>query len=313
MAEEITYSVHTLRMYEQCLVSISCLYEQDTQQKFIFPVTFNNAPHQIIEILRKKYSKGAVINFISAILWKLNQPVTASIIDSLPELIDTYKKYGELLKKEIAYERMGKEFELTEREQKTFMIWEDILEIYNNMKQKHYKKDYNDFMDFVIISLYVLQPPVRADYAHMRWFIDESFVPANIEENYCVLQTTPRFVFQKYKTAHKYGVVIVPICDELHNILLEWCSVNESEYLLAHRVNSTETFKPMLESTLTKRIPRIFEKHGGKPINIATFRHSFVSYQSKNDQAFDNKQKNAAQMMHSTSMADQYRRMVYKK
>jgi integrase len=191
------------------------------------------------------------------------------------------------------------------------MRWEDILKTYTTISINVSKSNYNTFMDFVIVSLYVLHPPVRADYANMKFFIDDSFVPVNESENYCVLQTNPRFVFNKYKTAKHNGTTVIHIESELHDILLDWAEINTSNYLLSSYTQYKNEFKPFSENTLSKRITSIFMKFADVPVTINTLRHSFVSFMSKNDQEYTQKQNNAAKMMHSISMADKYRRMVY--
>jgi integrase len=240
-------------------------------------------------------------------LWKLRQFDT----DVSQSIQVDYQKHGKNIKEEMERSLIGKEFELTEKEKKTFMLWEDIQKIYSEISRTVDRTNYNSFMDYVVISLYVLHPPVRADYANMRIFIDESHIEKNIEENYCVLQTNPRFVFQQYKTAKDKGITVVPMDNELHNILLDWIEINPSDYLLSSYVISKKIYKPFTETTLCKRITAIFLKYSDTPVTINTLRHSFISFMSRYDQEYDKKRANADKMMHSMAMADKYRRMVY--
>jgi hypothetical protein len=156
---------------------------------------------------------------------------------------------------------MGKEFELTEKEKKSFMKWEDILEFYKNVSKDLIKTNYNRFLEFVIVSLYVLHPPVRADYADMRVFIDDSLIPTNYKENYCVLQTNPRFVFNKYKNSKHKGTTIIQIDNELHSILMDWMEINQSDYLLSSYIQSKSIYKPFTEGCLCRRLTLIFTKY----------------------------------------------------
>lgn len=306
------YSQHTILRYNQAISSIRRLYEDHTSKKFQNPVTFKTDFNLIAQILREKYNKASIINMVSAVLWAVHAlDKTDDNRQLLDEIITIYRQFGAELKAEIERSKIGKEFELTEKEQKSFMIWEDILSIYSEFKKIIQYNDYNSFLDFVIMSLYILHPPVRADYAHMKVFIDDSFISPNIKENYCVLQTNPRFVFQQYKNAKYKGITVVSICDELHHILIQWMDINTTDYLLASYITSTHSFRVMTENALSKRIPVIFSKHGGKPVTVNTLRHSFISFMSKNDQPSTNKQTNADKMMHTSHMADAYRRMVY--
>lgn len=302
----------THKQYNYALGSIYRIYEDEYHTKFVNPQTFSTDSEKIMTYLYKTYKKGTIINFISAILWHMNN-IESTHDPVLIERIRTiYREYGTKIKADIDREKIGKEFELTEKEQKSFMIWEDILQIYEKMTNELDRSNYSQMLDYVIISLYVLHPPVRADYANMRLFIDDEHIPDGYEDNYCVIQPNPRFVFQKYKNAKHRGVTIIPIEPELYSILLDWIyELNPSDWLLPTRLVSSHTFKPMSENALVKRIPEIFIRHGGKPVTVNTLRHSFVSFLSKHDQEYNRKLANADKMMHSVDMATKYRRMVY--
>ena len=308
MSAEREYSDKTSAQYKSCIASLCRIYTDSLKKEFSFPNSVQDS-NQILSLLTPKYKKGTIRNYISAILWKLR----TEHADSSLELQQSYTKHGLLLKEETEREMSGREFELTEKEEKSFMYWEDILEVYYQVSQSLDRANYNSFLEFVILSLYVLHPPVRADYANMRVFIDDSLLPKKITENYCVLQTNPRFVFQQYKNAKCRGTTIVPIDPELHDILLDWMDINDTDYLLSSYVPSKKAFIPLSENALTKRVISIFNHYAKKPVSINTLRHSFISFVTKNDQDYYAKQDNASKMMHSMYMADKYRRMVYLK
>jgi hypothetical protein len=282
------------------------LYLDNNTTDFVIPDSLKDSD-KILSLLSKNYKNSTIINFISSILWKLREIDT----DESRTIQEDYQNRNKRIKEEIERDMTGKEYELTEKEKKSFMLWEKIQEIYDKIAQTFDPTNYNSFMDFVIVSLYILHPPVRADYADMRLFIDDSHVPDDIKENYCVLHDNPRFVFQQYKTAKDKGITIVPIDDELHDILLDWAKINPSDYLLASYVNSRKIFKPVTENNLCKRIPAIFMRFSKTPVTINTLRHSFISFMSRYDQMYEQKKTNAERMMHSVGMADKYRRMVY--
>lgn len=300
------YSSRTCVQYNSCITSIRRLYLDRFKLDFSIPDSLSHHS-QILQMLLESLSKPTVLNYISAILWKLRQ-------DSSPislTLQNEYQQYTIQLKEEIERDRIGTQFQLTQKESKSFVLWEDIQRMYASVSSSFDRSNYNSFLNFVILSLYIIHPPVRADYAHMNVFVDESLVPSDFSGNYCILQTNPRFVFQQYKTAKHRGVTVVPIVPELHDILLDWIDINQSDYLLASYVLYTQSYKPFSESTLCKRITSIFLQYIHKPVTVNTLRHSFISFMSQNDQEYDRKKNNAFKMMHSVSMADNYRRMVY--
>jgi len=259
--------------------------------------------------LRNRYELSTINNFISAVLWDLSH-IHDQPVDDIRIL---YQNHGKTIKSEIERLKLGHEFELTEREQKSFMKWEDVLHVYQNLLSHLDPTSFQSFLDFVIVSLYVLQFPVRADYAYMKVFIDDSFVPLNYTDNFCVLQTNPRFVFHKYKTAKHKGVTIIPIDPVLHDILLDWMELNPTEYLLASYMITKNQYKIFTENTLCKRITTIFKKHSNIPVTINTLRHSYLSYRAHCDHdVLDRKTDTAHKMMHSTAMAEKYQRTVYR-
>jgi hypothetical protein len=306
MSTERKYSAKTTNQYNSCISTIQRLYLTAVKQEFIFPDSLKETD-KILDLLHGSYKKQSVMNFISAILWKLKE--TPSALSQ--ELLALYHGHAKEMKRAIEHEKSTSEFQLTEKEKKSFMVWEDIQTIYQKIAQSCDRHNYNSFLDFVVVSLYVLHPPVRADYEYMRVFADNSCITEDVKENYCVLQTDPRFVFQQYKTSKYKGTTVVPIDPELHNILLDWMEVNTSDYLLSSYIVSKQEYKPFTDTTLCKRITSIFMKYSMTPVTINTLRHSFISFMSRHDQDSVQKRENAVKMMHSVGMAENYRRMVY--
>ena len=144
----------------------------------------------------------------------------------------------------------------------------------------------------------------------MKVFIFDEDVPSNYKDNHCIIGGfNPRFVFWKYKTATGKEPAINEIPDKLIEILYKWLEVNPSEHLLASKTG--DKYTPMTENTLCMRVKNIFKRWTGKSASINTLRHAFISYNSRNDQIIKDKEENARKMMHSSSMADKYRRYIY--
>lgn len=310
---EYNYSNYTITRYTQISFTVKKIYEQTFNKTYVFPQTLFEESENIIKLLLKKYNITTVITYISGILWKIGSLYNDNKYDNdyIDKLLQKYQKYQSDLKKQIEKDSIGNENTLTEKEKRNFLYWEDIIKVYNTLLDNLDKNNYNLFLDFVIIALYVLHPPTRADYANMYIFSDDSQVPSEIKDNYCVLQTNPRFVFNNYKTSKIKGTVTIEIDKTLHDILLDWACINKSNFLLASYSSKNNTYKPLSENNLANRIKYIFMKQTNKPASINTLRHSFISYNSKYDQNVINKQTNANKMMHSLEMADKYRRYVY--
>jgi integrase len=300
----------TIKNYNKFINTISEKYTTDTKESFVNPITLAKYPIDIYNLLKTHYKQTAVVSMLSAIIWRLRKAIENK--EEGIEPIDIYiytliQKDAHTIRNKYEQEIAGK---LTEKEQKNFIDWDTILETRNKMEETLDTSKYQDFMDFVIVSLYTYNPPIRADYANMRIFIFDDDIPLDYKDNYCVIDSSkPRFVFWKYKTATGKEPAIIDIPDELIGILFKWLEVNTSEYLLATKKG--KTYLPMTENTLSVRVKSIFKRWTGRDSSINTLRHAFVSYNSRNDQIIREKEENARKMMHSSSMADKYRRYIY--
>ena len=105
-------------------------------------------------------------------------------------------------------------------QQENWVSSEKITEIYNELKANVPKKiktkqDYDHLLNYTLLSLYFLQAPRRNnDYALMKIASDVQ----NKKFNY--LDWNARnFVFNNYKTAKTYKEYVVPINDELQEVI----------------------------------------------------------------------------------------------
>lgn len=143
--------------------------------------------------------------------------------------------------------------------------------------------DLQKIQDFIIISLFHLIPPRRAqDYTEFK------IKNMDKEKDNTFDERANELVFTKYKTAKFYGEQRVAISKELKTILKKWIKTNPSDYLLFDtNGGKLSTVK------LNQRLNRIFGSTKGMSVNA--LRHSFLSdkYQDtiklKNEMADDMK------------------------
>lgn len=308
-----TYSEITISNYKRNMNGIIAAYNKYYEKDkliFNYPDTLIQYPSKIIEMLKATYTVTSVVSKLSSIIWTLRTSYNNKeyIIDPFDIYIYMYSLENAAVDRDkYEQETAGK---LTEKEEKNFIDWETVIETRSKMEQAVDLTKYSDFMDFVILCLYTYNPPTRADYANMRVFIFDEDIPLDYTDNYCVIDTPkPRFVFWKYKTATGKEPAIIDIPDELVEIIFKWLEVNPSEHLLASKTG--DKYTPMTENALCMRVRSIFKRWTGKAASINTLRHAFVSYNSRNDQITKEKEENARKMMHSSSMADKYRRYIY--
>jgi len=125
--------------------------------------------------------------------------------------------------------------------------------------------DLQKIQDFIIIALFHLIPPRRAqDYTEFK------IKNIDKEKDNWFDERVNDFVFTKYKTAKFYGEQRLPIGKDLKLIIKKWIKSNPTEYLLFDTNGSKlSTVK------LNQRLNRIFGSTKGMSINA--LRHSFLS------------------------------------
>lgn len=154
-------------------------------------------------------------------------------------------------------------------------------------KRKINKEQFERLLDLIILGLYVLQPPRRnIDYLNM-FILTNAY---NAEEhgttkNFLDL-TNKTFVLNNYKTAGTYKTQIVPINDELFNIIKLYIKFRNTKssnipFLVDYEEN------PIMESNaLTKKLNNIFEKKVGSSMlrkMYLTNKYSKVMEEMKED------------------------------
>jgi len=187
--------------------------------------------------------------------------------------------------------------ELTEQQTENAMSWVDIKKAYQGYSKSVKKDDVNDYKDFMILSLYVLNDPARADYNDMKIYTKNP--PKDISGNYMVWTTRKKdFVFQDYKTASTYGKVIVPINKDLRKIIKLWLTLNpDPNYLMGAEQTS---------AWLSLRIRIIMKRLTGKEAGINIIRHARITDDLKGQKTINEKAPLAHNMMHSNAVQEQY-------
>lgn len=162
----------------------------------------------------------------------------------------------------------------TPKQEENWITQEEVEKIYQDLriktrplikkfrKEKLTPKEHSQVQDFVMLSLFVLNPPRRSlDYTEFKLHEKPGKEWNGIDGK--------KFIFNKYKTAKTYGEQKVDINPQLLRILKTWKDINpEQEWLL---VNSTG--KKMSPPEMTRRFNKIF----GKQISVSMLRHIYIS------------------------------------
>jgi hypothetical protein len=214
--------------------------------------------------------------------------------DSFPsalqdELNGLYKKQNEV----------DKEQKLTKAQALHYMPWADILAVQTTLaaikdktpaQQKH----------LLVVSLYTLTPPVRADYGDVKIFKNKAMKTRPRTGNELIWTKKPVFVFREYKTAKSYGEVTLPIPKPLVKII-------EDYFTFLGEVPKFLLGEEMSANTLSQYVQDVFRQYTGKEVGVSLLRHSYRTF--RGDMSIAEKEVLARQMLHSATMGEQYRVM----
>jgi len=210
-----------------------------------------------------------------------------SFLKEEPKQKKLYDKYYELMmqyNKELAVNNTK-----SETQEANWIDQDEVLKIYGELaekavplleKKRMTEKEYNTVLDWVILSLYCLQPPRRnADYQLCMAVKKYDAETSDKKINY--LDTTNwKFIFNNFKTAGTYKSQVQPVNDALKDVL--------QSYLTKVTPLKTEYKKKTASIPLlvdfegrpfdaNNAITRILNKIFGKRIGVSMLRNIYLT------------------------------------
>jgi len=209
-----------------------------------------------------------------------------SLLKEEPKMKKHYDKYYELMM------QYNKELQTNNDKSETQKaIWIDqagVLKVYEDLtdiavplleKKKVNEKEYNTILDWVVLSLYCLQPPRRnADY--QLCIAVKKYDSENADKKFNYLDLTSwKFYFNNYKTAGTYKCQVVDVNDDLKDVLQTYLTKisplraelkkKQPIYLLCNYEG-----QPL---TAINAITRILNKIFGKKIGVSMLRNIYLT------------------------------------
>ena len=132
----------------------------------------------------------------------------------------------------------------------------------------------------------------RVDFANMM-IVDDIDETEDEEHNYYVRDTN-QFIMHEYKTAKKYGTVVVDAPEALAKF------IPDDQVWMFPGLDDD----PLTANALSKKIARSFKRASGKPITLITIRRAFAAHIK--DLPEKERRRLAIQMGHSLSTNKQY-------
>jgi len=263
----------TIKKYEQALKRI-----EDAGKEL-------DKPAEVIAWIKTKEGTAQKV-YYSAIKYQLARPPFVFPEEYQTELNRLYA---------IQNEKDGNQ-QLTEKQVSNFVPYADLLKVQERLGAKEDKSD-KEWRDYLIASLYTLQPPVRADYGSVQVVGKRS---ATREGNQLVVgqKTGSYFIWKDYKTKGDYGTVEVRVSDALSSVIASWFEHlgKRPKYLLGRAIDSND---------LLGEIQHAF-RSTGKTIGINLLRHAYIKHHFPALTTIAQKDKLARDMLHSRQKQEEY-------
>ena len=204
----------------------------------------------------KHFKKNTIRNYFIAICSILKCYLTNNKTKKIETLYNEYSKILDNYNNELRDQTA-----ITDTEKENWINKNQLDEVYNDLKSNH-KNNKQSFQDYLLLSLYYLQPPRRnRDYQLLKISTKYNDMLSN-EFNYLDMKKK-KFIFNNYKTAKKYNKQEVDINDELYQILLSYLKyfkLKDGDFLL----NNIKNNQPYTNTNaITLLLNRIFKKKIG--------------------------------------------------
>lgn len=203
-----------------------------------------------------------------------------------------YKLFLEVRKKLTKSEKSQV---LTQKQSEQFVSWSELQKMYKDAEYM-FKQGKMPLDKLVLLALYTLTDPVRADYGNMAYITTpKQLREIDKDKNYCYLGPGAKFIFQEYKTAKSYGRRDIKIPAKLSKLL--------KQHLLE---GATAVFHGT-ENALVIALRRLTKDLTGKVVGVNLFRHARITNLYESNPSIEEKEKLAYNMLHSAFEGERYR------
>ena len=273
----------------------------------------NNKPINDLKFLRKTediikkikdFKLPTQRNYISSILVILTaQPKFKKECEiyktRLKKLNDVYNEH---INSHVKTEKEEKNWStLSELKKKVFNYYKrEISERGLNNKTTLTSKEFDLYQRFVVVSLYMLLPPLRLDFSNMIVVTSRNDMEnKNINYLLNLSRNKKYFYINEFKTSDKHPQLEIKVPPTLNTILNQWLKFNDNQYLLLNKAN-----QPMSDNVLSKFISKSFAP-SGKSISLNMLRKIYISEHVDLD-VIKKRKELANNMLHSTAVQSSY-------
>jgi integrase len=268
-------------------------------------------PDEMVGLLRSNYSLSTTISTILTIkhILKMHKSKLA-VMDEYDKVLAEMVK----LRTEENHDQTK-----NEKEQENWIEWPELQKKVTDLAPQFLegkKKPFTTFRNFLLMSLFALQPPSRiGNYIDMHVRDQSKMKRAgtslNKNHNYIIREGDKgfKFIFNKYKTAKSVGQLEHNVDNPiLADLLARWFD----DYNKKGKIFLVNTVgKPMDQSAITNALKSTSTKHLGKSLTLNSFRHIFLTHYLASNPTIEDKKKTLTLVGHKyvPSTAEQYTRI----
>jgi hypothetical protein len=203
---------------------------------------------------------------------------------------------AETTKRRSGYRALDEAQEPTERQAEKFVSWENIQDFREMYKAEMTNEEY------LVLCLYSMWAPVRADYTPMMIVSRKPRVCADGMNYLIVRPKSIDVLLHCYKTHGVYGDVQRQMPKPLEAIVRQYIIEHPGQtYLLE------DNGKPWSEQRLGATLRRPFQRIHKIDTGISSFRHSYATHMYAGMPALKDLRKISESMLHSVTTSQAYR------
>jgi len=264
-------------------------YAQAIQRIKTAGYNIETQPKEVIAWVKQQGKDSAQVVYYSAIKYEMNKgdkpsPMPRAYQDEIDRLAGLQKS-------------ASKSQVLSEKQQTNFVPFADLMAVQERLAAKEDKTD-ADFKDYLIASLYTLQPPVRADYGEIQVFGKRRATRTGNELIWGQKSKPPYFVFRVYKTAKTYGYREIRVAPALVKVITEWFAHlgKTPKYLLGRAVEPADLLPLITHAFRSTK----------KDIGVNLLRHAYITEFMKTPRTIAEREELAMKMLHDKDTQEKY-------
>ena len=237
-------------------------------------------PNDLIKVIKTFLKNNENLNTSHTFIAHIKSILKHTTLKDMISETDQNEIEKLFLKYKNLKERKDDAEEPSKKHQENYIPYDDLVKKYKQVKDKL------NWKDKLMYGLYVLQPPLRADYGDVKLILDSDDTDySDINENYFLIDKMKMIInqYKSNKVMNKDGEfihkpLIFDVDDDVYDLIYDSVKLGIEEfgemrtYLIEDRFG-----KPMKPNTLSKNITRISMSLFGKPIGINEIRTIYCS------------------------------------